>query len=276
MIRKWRSQGRTTVGVGLLILLGATEAASQKAAGSADRDKETFLATAKIVSVEDIGHGVTKPQRAQLALGENRHAAKIQSVDKDLPDFFSEDGKAVVPMRDCWRFNIAAYKIDRLLELNMVPVAVARSYRGKPAAFTWWVDDVMMEEVERRKKDLQPPDPGNFERQLAVGRVFDELIMNIDRNLSNLLVTTDWKVALIDHSRSFTPYHGIRNTRNLTRCSRRLLEAMGGLTQTNVSAAVGKNLSTTEIKALLARRDRIEAFFKQKVAEQGEANVLFP
>jgi len=46
------------------------------------------------------------------------------------------------------------------------------------------------------------------------------LVINIDRNLANLLITKSWKIVLIDHTRCFTPYLGIRNKENLTRCSR--------------------------------------------------------
>ena len=239
-----------------------------------DKAKEKFLLTGRIVSVEEIGHGVTKPLKVTLELDGITHAAKIQSIDKVLPDFFAEDGTRV-PMKDSWRFNIAAYKVDRLLQLNMVTVEVPRLYKGKPAAFSWWVDDVMFEEVERIEKDLTPPDPKDFERQRAVSRVFDELIINIDRNLSNLLITKRWKLALMDHSRSFTPYHGIRNKRNLTQCSRNLLEMMKKLTPASVSRAVETHLTPPERQALIARRDRIVDFFEQRAKEQGEENVLF-
>ena len=49
---------------------------------------------------------------------------------------------------------MAAYRLDRLLGLNLVPVSVGRLYRGHTAAFTWWIDDVMMDEGERLKKKL--------------------------------------------------------------------------------------------------------------------------
>ena len=100
-------------------------------------------------------------------------------MNKDLPDFFGEDGKPV-PMKDCWRFNVAAYKLDRLLDLGMGTVVVSRAFKGKPAAFSWWVDDVLFEEVDRIKKGLESPDPEGFDRQRAVSRVFDELVINID------------------------------------------------------------------------------------------------
>jgi len=239
-----------------------------------DADKEQFLKTATIVSVENIDHGVTKPVKATLVAGNIEHVAQIQVVDKELPDFFPKGG-GPIPMRDVWRFNVAAYKVDRLLDLRMVTVSVARSYQGKPAAFSWWVDDVMFEEVERIKKDITPPDPEGFQRQRALGQVFDELIINIDRNLGNLLITKSWKIALIDHTRTFTPYHGIRNQDNLTRCSRGLLAKMKTLTAAAVTDAVGTHLTGPEVKALISRRDRIVEFFEQAVKAKGEESVLF-
>jgi hypothetical protein len=252
----------------------STYAAPPDFGSYSDGEKEKFLASAAILSVEEIGHGVTKPLQARLSLGGVEHKAQIQSVDKELSDFFPRDGSRPIPMKDSWRFNVAAYKLDRLLEMKMVTVAIARPFRSKPAAFSWWVDDVQFEEVDRVKRSLTSPDPEGFERQRAVSRVFDELIMNIDRNLANMLITNSWNIALIDHSRSFTPYAGIRNEENLTRCSRALLGKMKELTAASVAKAVGAHLTSIEIRALIGRRDRIVEFFERRVKEQGE-NVLF-
>jgi hypothetical protein len=82
-------------------------------------------------------------------------------------------------------------------------------------------------------------------------------------------------VVLIDHTRSFTPYKNIRNKENLTRCSRALLAQLSALTETAIAKQVGTSLTRTEIAALLARRDRIAAFFKEEVNTKGEKNVLF-
>src|SRR4051812_22513476 len=152
--------------------------------GYGDSEKENFLKLARIVSTEQIGHGVTKPLKVKLELNGAQHFGQIQTVDKELPDFYPKSGPPV-PMKDCWRFNVAAYRIDRLLNLKMVPVTVQRTFNAKPAALTWWVDDVMFEETERIKNDVAPPDPENFARQRALGAVFHELIINIDRNLAN-------------------------------------------------------------------------------------------
>src|SRR4051794_33973370 len=74
-----------------------------------DADKENFLKLARFRSVEEIGHGVTKPLKVHLQLNGAEHLGQIQTVDKELPDFYPKSGPPV-PMRDCWRFNVAAYK----------------------------------------------------------------------------------------------------------------------------------------------------------------------
>ncbi len=239
-----------------------------------DDQKEKFMLSGKIVSATDIGHGVTHPVKVRLDLAGVTHDAAIQMIDKELPDFFATDGTRAIS-RDCWRFNVAAYKLDRLLGLKMVTVEVQRAYEGKPAAFSWWVDHVMFEEAERVKKDIAPPDPEGFDRQKCLCRVFDELIINIDRNLGNLLVTKSWNLAMIDHSRSFNTYRGIRNKENLTRCSRSLLESMTALTAASVDKAESPYLTAPERAAVLVRRDRIVEFFQNKIKEKGEEKVLF-
>ena len=95
-------------------------------------------------------------------------------------------------------------------------------------------------------------------------KVWDELVINIDRNLGNLLITKDWQLVLIDHTRCFTAYPKIRNTENLTRVSRKMLAKMKELNKENVSAAVGDMLTTAEIDAMLQRRDKIIAFFEKR------------
>lgn len=247
---------------------------AQDPAQLSDAEKEKFLMSARMLKVEEIGQGVTKPRRATLSDGKYTHDAQIQIVNKRLPDFFGS-GTVPYPNHDSYKYNVAAYKLDRLMGLNMVPVAAPRVVNGVPGALMWWVDHVAMQEIDRVKKDLKAPDPEAFDRQLALGRMWDELIINIDRNLANLLITKDWNLALIDSTRAFTAYPMIRNPDKLTRCSRSMIEAMKKLTQENVAAAVGPDLTAAEIKALLARRDLIVAYFQKLATEKGEGQVYF-
>ena len=50
---------------------------------------------------------------------------------------------------------------------------------------------------------------------------------------------------------------------------------MRGLTVESVSKAVGNSLNRDEVQSLIARRDLIVKFFDQRIAERGEAAVLY-
>src|SRR3982751_4992405 len=76
--------------------------------GHSDSEKEKFLKLGRILSIEEIGHGVTKPLKIRLELNGSQHLASVQTVNKELPDYFPESGGAPILSRDCWRFNVAA------------------------------------------------------------------------------------------------------------------------------------------------------------------------
>src|SRR3954453_4462348 len=105
--------------------------------------------------------------------------------------------------------------------------------------------------------------------------LFDELIINIDRNLANLLITNSWNVILIDHSRSFTAYAGISNEAKLSRCNVGFMAKLKALTTGQVTAAVGTLLTGAEVRALMARRDLIVDWFGRAEKTKGAENVWF-
>ena len=146
--------------------------------------------------------GVTNSQRATLDDGQRKHDAHIQTVDISKNSFQTLRGTEL-NFRDSYKFNMAAYELDKLLDLNMVPVSVERKVGGQQAAVTWWVDDAMMTELDRQKKKAQSPDLPSWNKQMYVCRVFDQLIYNTDRNLGNLVITKDWNIWMIDHTRAF-------------------------------------------------------------------------
>ena len=222
----------------------------------ADGEIERFLKEADVISTKSTKKGVTDSLRATLSDGKLTHDAQIQNIDESKREFRSNQG-VEFDFRDSFAFNIAAYKIDRLIGLNMVPVSIGRTHRSAPTAFTWWIDDVLMDEGDKVKNKVDPPNPGSYSRQRVMMYVFDELIANIDRNQGNIIYTKDWRIWLIDHTRAFRKNSSLKVPGRITRCDKQVYERLKTLDRETLKAEVGKQLDDGQIKSLLARRDAI-------------------
>jgi hypothetical protein len=219
-----------------------------------------FLKTAKIVRTRDAGNGVTGTQRVTLSDGTLTHDASVQTVDIAMNEFRSNRGTEL-NFKDTWRYNVAAYRLNQVLQLGLIPVSVERLHRGKPGSFTWWVDDVLMDEGQRLKTKTQSPDTLSWNQQMWHIRIFDQLIQNADRNLGNLVIDKSWKVWMIDHSRAFRLSSKVKSPANLTRVERGALERLRALDAPTLTKLVGDYLTGFEQRALLQRRDEIVALF---------------
>ena len=163
--------------------------------------------------MEDVPIGVTKPQRATLENG-SRFAWK--PLRPGYNKGFMESYKS----------EIAAYKLDRMLDLHMVPPIVERKMDGKTGAAVFWVENTKGWSVA---KPPQGPEP-MWSLQLTRMKMFDLLIANIDRNQGNLIYDADWHLFLIDHSRAFIDKKDLKDLAPLGRVDRKLWEKMQALT----------------------------------------------
>jgi hypothetical protein len=239
-----------------LTLLVHAQPAPQPATTLSDAEIEQFLLHAKVIKSKSASKGITGSLRATLSDGTLTHDAHIQTIDEEKAQFQSDKG-VEFNFRDTWRFNVAGYRVDRLIGMNMVPVSVERPYGYNPAAFTWWVDDVMMDEGERLKKKLDAPNVEAWNQQIQLVRLFDQLIANVDRNLGNLIITKDWRIFPIDHTRAFRRNHELKSAANITHADRVVVERLKALDRDTLKKSIGKYVNTFELDGLLARRDAI-------------------
>jgi hypothetical protein len=235
---------------------------------------EAFLLKARVSNVRDAGSGVTNSRRATLTDGQLTHDAHIQTVDI-AQQVFEAGRNTELNFKDTYRYNIAGYRVAKLIGLTTVPMSVERVVEGKAAAVTWWVDDVQMDEKERMKTKALGPDPVRTNKQIQIMRIWDELIQNRDRNQGNILWTHDWTMWLIDHTRAFRLNTNLLKPEQLSRCDRGLLERLRAVTPESLAQAVGNSLTKQEQEALLARRDKIIRHYDDRVARLGEPVVLF-
>ncbi|MGO9256926.1 MAG: hypothetical protein ACLQU1_11575 [Bryobacteraceae bacterium] len=234
---------------------------------------EQFLQTAKIVKIKELSVGVTHSRRATLSDGTIQHDAHVQSIDEAKPKFEGALGTEI-NFRDTWKFNVAAYRLARILDIgDMVPPSVERKVEGTSCAVTWWIDNTMME-VDRKKKKLEAPDKDSWNREMYVLRVFDQLIYNTDSNLTNLLIDPEWHIWMIDHTRAFRLYTTLLDQKNLVMCDRKLLAKLRTL-DAPMLRPLKPYVGDGEIKGVLGRRDKIVKFFDDQVAQKGEAQILY-
>jgi hypothetical protein len=264
------------IALSLLLLLVAPPAAQERGAVPSPvitrADTEAFLLKAKVVDEGDTTTG-NKLWRVTQDDGKIKHDPPIET--STLHDASQRD----------YRFNVAAYELDKALELNFVAPSVERAMKGQPAAFTWWVDDVLMNEQGRRGKKIEPPDPDSWKKQMQDVRVFDELIANAYRNVSpefylagiwdNLLITKEWRIWLVDHTRAFGAGRKLENPETLTQCDRALLSKLRQLTKDVTKRRLGKYLTPAQLDALEVRRGLLVKHFAEQIAQKGEAAVLY-
>ena len=220
---------------------------------------EQLLKEGKVAKLEDVPIGVTKPQRATL------EGAPMRFAWKPLTPGYSKG------FMESYKAEIAAYKLDRLLGLNMVPPIVERNMNGKNGAAVLWVENTRGWSVA---KPPQGPEP-NWSLQLTRMKMFDLLIANIDRNQGNLIYDHDWHLFLIDHSRAFTGKKDLKGMAPLGRVDRQLWEKMAALTIEDLDRGLDKWVGNNEKKALLQRRDLMAKNIAEMVAKRGEKFVFY-
>jgi len=234
-----------------------------------------FLLTADVVRSRPIGKGVTDPWRLTLSDGRLTHDAAFNYVDereiiKDLGE-----GRKELRFVDSYRYNIAAYELAELLGLaDMIPVTVKRRYKARAGALSWWID-AKWDENERRKQGARPPDLDAWNAQIFRARVFFQLVQDTDPNQTNMLITEEWKIWIIDFTRAFRLKREIASLGALRKCDRRLFERLQQLQEAELANKVGNSLSEGETEAVMVRRDLIVEHIKKLIEVLGEDRVLY-
>ncbi len=217
---------------------------------------ETFLRTAPFVRLEDVPIGVTRPLRGYFSPG----GLVASAAWKPLPPGRSNG------YWESYKSEIAAYEIDKLLGMQMVPPVVEKRWKGERGAAVMWIQSV------RPWKEVEPlPKPDKWNREAVRMKMFDNLIGNIDRNAGNLLVDNDWNLFLIDHSRAFVSETKLRV--EMVRIDREIWERMLALDEPGLMTAVGEWLDRGAIRAILKRRDAMKKVIDTMLKNGNESLV---
>ena len=142
---------------------------------------EAYLKTAEVVGMEDLKAGVTKPRKAKLSPGGPVEAFSWKAIKPGRYSGYWESYKS----------EIAAYELDKLLGLGMIPPTVEKRVQGDVGAAVMWASPTRsfkeLGGVPGQQGVTGPPPQqvAPWTRQIVKAKMFDNLIGNIDPNLGN-------------------------------------------------------------------------------------------
>ncbi len=243
-----------------------------------EEQKIDFLQHAKVTASEWEKKGKSNASHLTLSDGKLTHDASFQPIDEKKAQGPSPGGAIELNFRDYWGYNIAGYRIAKLLGMDdMVPVYTERKWNGTTGAISFRVSDVQFDEADRYGRKIEVPGPARdaWNKQMYKVRILTQLFYDMDDNLTNVLITKDWKIWRIDFTRAFRLQHDLKNLKDLVQCDREVLVKLRHLSYDQVFDATKPYLTKDEVKALIARRDKMVAHFDELVAQKGESEVLY-
>jgi hypothetical protein len=230
---------------------------------------ESYLRTAKIVLKKRAGG---RGENWIISLDDGKIARQ---------GFFKLSNRArptLIP--DSYKYGIAAYELDKLLDLNLVPPVVEREIEGRKGSLQIFIEGAL-NESDRRIKKIKPPEPEKFKNTLDDLTVFENLTFSPsfcgERELDDILIMDkeDWKIWRVDFSEAFAPSPELIPGCEITRCSKKLYQRLTKLEDKVIKAKLEYYLNDEEISMLLKRKQLIIAKIKKLIAEKGEESVLF-
>ncbi|MFT5452704.1 MAG: hypothetical protein ACI9N9_002199 [Enterobacterales bacterium] len=220
---------------------------------------EDFLLTAKVIASKDVGLGVTDPVKLTLKKGKR----KIYALFKNIDTHPHIESKSKWPRSgdssDRYNHELAAYELNKILGLEIIPPTVARSFKGKKGIYQFWINNAINRSTMIKDK-IAYEGSCSKKSQMDMMKIFDALIFNDDRNTGNVLFQRDeWQIWLIDHTRAFltklTLPKGLKWSK-LT-LSDNFRKRLAELDQQVLRTRLSKYLHKKQISSILQRRNNI-------------------
>ncbi len=284
-MRRNHQRALTTWWVLLLVVCASVAAEETAAAGRwlgpdgeplpfvTEDEVEEFLRKARVVEQKVVTTGVNRPLKLRLERGGVSANAVFRTADIRRRRAVIE-GKIYIDFHDSYIYECAAYELSRLLAIDNVPPCVQRTLSRNEGTLQLWVESAMTER-DRLEAEIKPPATTSWPRQKQTMRLFDLLIANFDRNQTNMLIDTSWKLWFIDHTRSFRKDPEIEGIQRIVWCDRAVWERLQALDHDLLKRHLKPLLSPLEINALLKRKDLLVGHLERRIAEVGEGAVLF-
>jgi hypothetical protein len=228
-----------------------------------------FLRTAQVRDRKPAPEGINKPQVLML----EGNGVKARAI---LREVANEEKRIRIGERFYFRFldshahECAAYDLARKLGLDLVPPAVPRGI-GRPGSVQIWIEGGRTASDE----GFQPRSPMAWMKQVWDKDLFDNLILNVDRNLGNMLVGLNDELWLIDHTRAFQPSGELLGAEGVQKVNRRVWERLQAMSDDELKDVVREHLESDQLDALVERRELLAKHVEGLLARLGEDAVFY-
>ncbi len=264
--RKGAILGLTLLGLASSFALTAGAGARAFEGFPTNQAAEAFLLKASVVSIEkDVQPGRTLPWVVTLEKDGIRAKAVFRYVHRPRPH----------PLAHSFRYELAAYELSKLLELDIVPPTVARTIEGLPGALQLFIDGSVSEHDFARTGAV-PPDPRLLRNSLNTVRLFEGLAGDACGDKDDTFIHTDtWQARRVDLAEAFPPTAALSEDCAIERCPKSLYEKLLRMDPASTKKRLKAWLSDGEIDALCARKGQIVTALMELIKSRGEASVLY-
>ena len=201
---------------------------------------QDFLQTEEIMAIDDI---------------DGRTIVRVSDGEHTVSAIFNRPkGRGVFP-------SVAAYRLDRLLNIEMVPVTVMRKVKGKNGSLQFLPDNTT-DEAARSAAGQGGSAWCSLMEQWPAMYVFDVLIFNEGRSQQRMLYDeSSWRLILSEHDRAFSTKKGRPgHLKNVSiPVSQGWKDALAELDDEVLVETLDDVLDKRRLKALQSRRDEILA-----------------
>lgn len=234
----------------------------------ADAELQRFLGEAALANPREVVRAGLRAEVWELE-GEG---LKLRGVFKDVEEEPPGPGR---PVSRRYQHEVAAFELDRMLDIGLVPVVVVREVDGRRGALRPLSETALDLVSVRDIQDLEgaPPEKtiaavaeayglglDELKEQVIRARVFDGLIGNLGRtDVDKLFIPAEGRVALVDQDEAF----GLSTELDpalLNPCRPIPADLRIYLMELNTEDLeddLGDYLNTAQIDAILKRRDKV-------------------
>ncbi|MBN1274533.1 MAG: hypothetical protein JXB26_19910 [Candidatus Aminicenantes bacterium] len=226
---------------------------------------EHYLKTADVVSYSVNYEGRTGAWEVFLDDGKVKHRGFFKHVNRSRPR----------ALPDSYQYEIAAYKLAKLLGIINIPPLVEREIQGVNGSLQIFIENCRrLSDIRRKQMDF--PDPNALKNILDGLALFEVLAGDQCRDEDDILVQSDtWFVYRIDFSEAFDPLKEFDDDCRITRCPKDLFHKLEKLEGKKIQKDLSPYINETEMAALLQRKNTIVNNIKDLIEKHGEEAVLY-